>query len=18
DPELGTYLGYDGERHPCP
>jgi len=18
DPSRGTYLGYDGERHPCP
>jgi hypothetical protein len=18
DPESGTYLGYDGQRHPCP
>jgi hypothetical protein len=18
DPSSGTYLGYDGERHPCP
>jgi BA14K-like protein len=18
DPQSGTYLGYDGQRHPCP